>query len=137
MMEGGKKEINLSGLEDKNVQKYLIKLMKNLKISPSPKNPFAYRITNINVKTDVKKKFTTDIDDIIAECLTSYYYLVKSIFEYTNYMLNNKEEAGAEKNLNEENLQEEESEDENSEDEKMHFNQNIKKLNKEKLAMDY
>jgi len=77
LMEEGKKEINLSGLEDKQVQKYLLKLMNNLKISQNPKNAFSFRIQNLNFIRDPKKKITSDPSELIPEYLSSYYLFVK------------------------------------------------------------
>jgi hypothetical protein len=148
-MEGGRKEVNLAGLEDKNVQKYLLKLMKNLKISQNPRNPFSYRITTLFQQPDPKKKITSDSDDIIAECLSSYYYLVKAIFEYENYVMSLKEEAekqNIEKGEKEDNSESdgEESNSEDEQEEKSEISQendysgkNLKDLDREKLEMDY
>lgn len=148
-MEGGRKEVNLAGLEDKNVQKYLLKLMKNLKISQNPRNPFSYKITTLFQQPDPKKKITSDSDDIIPECLSSYYYLVKALFEYENYVMSLKEETEKNKlekaeNSGSDDSDEEQSNSEDEEHEKSEISQendntgkNIKDLDREKLEMDY
>jgi hypothetical protein len=144
-MEVGRKEVNLAALEDKSVQHYLIKLMKNLKINSNVKNPFSFKITTLFRPFDPKKRITSDPSDIISECLSSYYHLVKALFEYENYMLQKlkSEEKEIEDNY-EESQEENEDEGENAEeDEKfqdncLHIKQiELKKLDEEKYAMDY
>jgi len=84
---------------DKQAQKYIIKLLKNLKIFQSAKNPYSFKIINLNKIRDIKKmRYTSDTDDIISECLSSYYLLTKAIFEYENYVMNTEEKNAAEKN---------------------------------------
>jgi hypothetical protein len=85
-MEENKQEIDLSELEDKNAQKYIMKLMKQLKVHQNPKNPYSFKL--VNKARDGRQKYTTDIEDVIAECLSSYHLLVKALFEYNNYLLN-------------------------------------------------
>jgi len=102
IMEEDNKEINLSGLEDLSAQKYICKLLKNFKLFQNPKNPFKFKIREFNI--DLKARFTTDVDFIIRQCISSYFLFVKSIFEYENFKLKNSE--------NEENEQNEISDDE-------------------------
>jgi hypothetical protein len=99
IMEEENKEVDISNLEDKQAQKYILKLMKNLKIHQSSKNPFAFKIRKI--AKDPKLKYTTNVEDIISDTLSSYYYLIKSIFEYYNYTLNN-ENSEQEESINDE-----------------------------------
>jgi hypothetical protein len=93
LMEDSKREIDLSELEDKIAQKHIMKLMKQLKVYQNPKNPYAFKIVNLFKQRDPKQKYTTDLEDIVAECLSSYYLLVKAIFEYINYVINSSEAA--------------------------------------------
>lgn len=150
MMEENKKEVNISGIEDKTSQKYILKLFKNLKFTQSTKNPFCFRITNLQRNRDLKMKYTTDIDDIISDSLSSYYLLVKLLFDYVNYIINNPEneediQGGNKMGKEKEYDEDEESsisvddEEENSEidNEKPIDKKKLKEFDKEKLEMDY
>jgi hypothetical protein len=141
IMEEEKKEINLAGLEDKDVQKYLLKLMKNLKMYPSPKNPFAFRINLLFKQLDPKIKFTSNSDDIIPQCLSSFYLLVKAIFEYVNYKQITQQEVKADNSDDSQSdsdseLQELSNQSDDSNEEDVQKNK-AKKNEREKLEMDY
>jgi hypothetical protein len=127
IMEEEKKEVNLAGLEDKDVQKYILKLMKNLKIYSSPKNPFAFKISLLYKQLDPKMKFTSNSDDIIPQCLSSYYLLVKAIFEYVNYKQSEQEDDS--------DSSESESDSSQAASNKVKDSHSLKE--REKLEMDY
>jgi hypothetical protein len=150
LMEESKKEVNIAGIEDKTSQKHILKLFKNLKITQSTRNPFCFRITNLQRKRDLKMKYTTEIDDIISDSLSSYYLLVKLLFEYVNYVMNNPdEEENAECHENEGN----EQDDEDDQDSSMSLDEEggnseianntpfdkkkMKEFEREKMEMDY
>ena len=66
-----------------------------------------YSLYHMFRKRDPKVRYTTNIDEIIPECLSSYYLLVKSLFDY--YIKEqNKEEGIIEKDeeKNKENVEE-------------------------------
>jgi hypothetical protein len=90
MMEDDTKEVDLSSLENKSAQKYIIKIMKHLKVWQNPKNPYAFKI--IKREKNARLKYTTDVEDVISDTLSSYYLLVRSMFEYTNFIINNPED---------------------------------------------
>lgn len=90
MMEDENKEVDLSSLENKSAQKYIIKLMKHLKVNQNPKNPFSFKI--VRKEKDPRMKYTTNVDEVISDSLSSYYLLVKAVFEYTNYIVNKTKE---------------------------------------------
>ncbi len=90
LMEEEKKEINLSGLEDLNAQKYISKLFKNFKIFQNPKNPFKFKIREFQI--DLNARYTTEVDFVIGQCISSYFLFVKSIFEFENFKIRSKEE---------------------------------------------
>lgn len=134
IMEEDKKEINLMNMEDKTAQKYILKLMKNLKLNSNPKNPFAFRI-NTNKVRDPKQKYTTDLDQVVSEYIGSYYYFIKAIFEFENYKINNPEKESEKMEID--NDEEEQEEDDDSEDESEKIKEKKKQLDKEKQEMDY
>lgn len=155
IMEEENKEINLSGLEDLNAQKYISKLFKNFKLYQNPKNPFKFKIREFQI--DLNARYTTEVDFVIRQCISSFYLFVKSIFEFENFRIKSKEEEDNEnKNKNEddysENISEDNSkmsldEDSNSEDENSEIsgneNNNInskskkRELDKVKYEIDY
>ena len=81
-------EIDLSELENKELQRYLLKLMKKLRIySIGMKNPFIFKILKSNNSNKVTKlinkvQFTTDSAEIIHDSLQSYASFVESFFEF-------------------------------------------------------
>lgn len=151
MMEENKKEVNISGIEDKSTQKHILKLFKNLKITQSTRNPFCFRITNIGKKRDPKLKYTTEINDVISDSLTSYYLLVRLLFEYVNYILNNPDEDKEENKEENENNSQMDEDGENSDDSSISEDDNeninndpkhidkkkLKEFDKQKMEMDY
>jgi len=145
IMEENKKEINIGGIEDKASLKHILKLFKNLKITQSTKNAFSFRITNLDKKRDPRVKYTTEINDVISESLDSYYLLVKMLFEFVNYMVNNPKEDEDGLSNDDENLNEgisEEDSDNSSEDESFIGQEyvdkkKLKELDRQKMEMDY
>lgn len=125
IMEEDRKEIDLSHLDNKNVQKYLIKLMNKLRIQQNSRNIYKFSITNLFRKLNPKLKYTSDIDDILTENINSYYYLVRAIFDYQMNKLNTNENADGDRQ------EQSEDEDDSISEDKM------KALEKEKLEMDY
>ena len=81
-MEKTYKEINLNSFENKTIIKDVMSLFKNLKIKQNPKNNFKYSLYHMFKNNNIKKRYTTDTDEIIKECLDSYYLLVKGLFDF-------------------------------------------------------
>ena len=81
-MEKTYKEINLNSFENKTIIKDVMSLFKNLKIKQNPKNNFKYSLYHMFKNNNIKKRYTTDTDEIIKECLDSYYLLVKGLFNF-------------------------------------------------------
>ena len=106
-MEKTVKEIDISTFKNKTIIKDVAKFMRVLHVQQNPKNPMKYSLYHMFRKRDPKVRYTTNIDEIIPECLSSYYLLVKSLFDY--YIKEqNKEEGIVEKDeeKNEENVEE-------------------------------
>ena len=107
-MEKTVKEIDISTFKNKTIIKDVAKFMRVLHVQQNPKNPMKYSLYHMFRKRDPKVRYTTNIDEIIPECLSSYYLLVKSLFDY--YIKEqNKEEGVVEKDeeKNKENVEEE------------------------------
>ena len=107
-MEKTVKEIDISTFKNKTIIKDVAKFMRVLHVQQNPKNPMKYSLYHMFRKRDPKVRYTTNIDEIIPECLSSYYLLVKSLFDY--YIKEqNKEEGIVEKDeeKNKENVEEE------------------------------
>ena len=107
-MEKTVKEIDISTFKNKTIIKDVAKFMRVLHVQQNPKNPMKYSLYHMFRKRDPKVRYTTNIDEIIPECLSSYYLLVKSLFDY--YIKEqNKEEGIIEKDeeKNKENVEEE------------------------------
>lgn len=99
-MEENEAEVDISAIEDVNVQKYLVKLFKKLKIySIGFKNPFIFKIPKVNRGTNLvgsKKHYTTDDKEIISDSLESYSLFLKGFFEFVEAkMKEEKETEGA------------------------------------------
>ena len=106
-MEKTVKEVDISTFKNKTIIKDVAKFMRVLHVQQNPKNPMKYSLYHMFRKRDPKVRYTTNIDEIIPECLSSYYLLVKSLFDY--YIKEqNKEEGIVEKDeeKNEENVEE-------------------------------
>ena len=118
-MEKTVKEVDISTFKNKTIIKDIAKLMRVLHVQQNPKNPMKYSLYHMFRKRDPKVRYTTNVDEMIPECLSSYYLLVKSLFDY--YIKEQKKEEGIieddekEKNDDEENKEEKED---NSIDEK-------------------
>jgi hypothetical protein len=107
-MEKTVKEVDISTFKNKTIIKDVAKFMRVLHVQQNPKNPMKYSLYHMFRKRDPKVRYTTNIDEIIPECLSSYYLLVKSLFDY--YIKEqNKEEGIVEKDeeKNKENVEEE------------------------------
>ena len=111
-MEKHPKEINVATFENKAIIKDVCKLFKTLRVHQNPKFPLKYSLYHMFKKKDAKTRYTTNVEEIIPECLDSYYLLVKCLFEY--YYKKSKDENNDE-NVNE-NEGDEESEKEDKED---------------------
>ena len=81
-MEKTFKEINLTSFENKSIIKDVMNLFKNLKIKQNPKNNLKFSLYHMRKKSNEKKRYTTDSDEIIRECLDSYFLLVKGLFDF-------------------------------------------------------
>ena len=91
-MEKTVKEIDISTFKNKTIIKDVAKFMRVLHVQQNPKNPMKYSLYHMFRKRDPKVRYTTNIDEIIPECLSSYYLLVKSLFDY--YIKEQKKEEG-------------------------------------------
>ena len=81
-MEKLVKEINLNTFENKSIIKDVDRLMRSLKVKQNPKYPLKYSLYHMFKKKDPKVRYTSNIEEIIRECLSSYYLLVKVLFDY-------------------------------------------------------
>ena len=122
-MEKLVKEINLNTFENKSIIKDVDRLMRSLKVKQNPKYPLKYSLYHMFKKKDPKARYTSNIEEIIPECLSSYYLLVKVLFDY--YL---KEENDDNKKLNDENNE--------NEDNKINENENNKNNESEESEID-
>jgi hypothetical protein len=122
-MEKLVKEINLNTFENKSIIKDVDRLMRSLKVKQNPKYPLKYSLYHMFKKKDPKARYTSNIEEIIPECLSSYYLLVKVLFDY--YL---KEENDDNKKLNDENNE--------NEDNKINENDNNKNNESEESEID-
>ena len=122
-MEKLVREINLNTFENKSIIKDVDRLMRSLKIKQNPKYPLKYSLYHMFKKKDPKARYTSNIEEIIPECLSSYYLLVKVLFDY--YL---KEESDDNKKLNDENNE--------NEDNKINENDNNKNNESEESEID-
>ena len=119
-MEKTVKEIDIMNFKNKSIIKDVAKFMRVMHVQQNPKNPMKYSLYHMFRKRDPKVRYTTNVDEIIPECLSSYYLLVKCLFDY--YIKEkNKEEGIIEKveNKNNDNNNEEKNENEMDEKEKI------------------
>ena len=106
--------------KNKSIIKDVAKFMRVMHVQQNPKNPMKYSLYHMFRKRDPKVRYTTNVDEIIPECLSSYYLLVKCLFDY--YIKEqNKEEGIIEKDeyKNNDNNNEEKNENEMDEKEKI------------------
>ena len=90
-MEKTVKEIDISTFKNKSIIKDISKFMRVMHVQQNPKNPMKYSLYHMFRKRDPKVRYTTNIDEIIPECLSSYYLLVKSLFDFYIKELNKEE----------------------------------------------
>ena len=112
-MEKTVKEIDISNFKNKTIIKDVAKFMRVMHVQQNPKNPMKYSLYHMFRKKDPKVRYTTNVDEIIPECLSSYYLLVKCLFDYYIKEIN-KEEGIIEKDeeKKEENINKEKEKDE-------------------------
>ena len=116
-MEKTVKEIDLMNFKNKSIIKDVAKFMRVMHVQQNPKNPMKYSLYHMFRKRDPKVRYTTNVDEIIPECLSSYYLLVKCLFDY--YIKEqNKEEGIIEKDEHKNNDNDNEEKNENEMDEK-------------------
>ena len=120
-MEKTVKEIDISTFKNKSIIKDVSKFMRVLHVQQNPKNPMKYSLYHMFRKRDPKVRYTNNVDEMIPECLSSYYLLVKCLFDY--YIKEQKKEEGIieddEKEKNEEDKDNEEKEEEKDEKDKI------------------
>ena len=104
-MEKTVKEIDITTFKNKTIIKDVAKFMRVMHVQQNPKNPMKYSLYHMFRKRDPKVRYTTNVDEIIPECLSSYYLLVKCLFDY--YIKEQKKEEG---------IIEQEKEDEKNDD---------------------
>ena len=91
-MEKTVKEIDITTFKNKTIIKDVAKFMRVMHVQQNPKNPMKYSLYHMFRKRDPKARYTTNVDEIIPECLSSYYLLVKCLFDY--YIKEQKKEEG-------------------------------------------
>ena len=111
-MEKTVKEIDIMNFKNKSIIKDVAKFMRVMHVQQNPKNPMKYSLYHMFRKRDPKVRYTTNVDEIIPECLSSYYLLVKCLFDY--YIKEqNKEEGIIEKDVNKNNDNDNDNEEKN------------------------
>ena len=120
-MEKTVKEIDISTFKNKSIIKDVSKLMRVLHVQQNPKNPMKYSLYHMFRKRDQKVRYTTNVDEMIPECLSSYYLLVKCLFDY--YIKEQKKDEGIidndEREKNDEDKKSEENNEEKDEKDKI------------------
>ena len=119
-MEKTVKEVDITSFKNKTIIKDVAKFMRVMHVQQNPKNPMKYSLYHMFRKRDPKVRYTTNVDEIIPECLSSYYLLVKCLFDY--YIKEQKKEEGIiekEEDKNEEIKDEEKEENEMDEKDKI------------------
>ena len=119
-MEKTVKEIDIMNFKNKSIIKDVAKFMRVMHVQQNPKNPMKYSLYHMFRKRDPKVRYTTNVDEIIPECLSSYYLLVKCLFDY--YIKEQNKEEGIiekEEDKNNDNNNEEKNENEMDEKEKI------------------
>ena len=127
-MEKTVKEIDITTFKNKTIIKDVAKFMRVMHVQQNPKNPMKYSLYHMFRKRDPKVRYTTNVDEIIPECLSSYYLLVKCLFDY--YIKEQKKEEGIieqdeDKDKNDEN---ENNNEENEEDEKEKIDEEYRQI---------
>ena len=119
-MEKTVKEVDISTFKNKSIIKDISKFMRVMHVQQNPKNPMKYSLYHMFRKRDPKVRYTTNVDEMIPECLSSYYLLVKCLFDY--YIREQKKEEGIieddENEKNDEDKNEKNDENEEISDEK-------------------
>jgi hypothetical protein len=115
-MEKTVKEVDISSFKNKTIIKDIAKFMRVMHVQQNPKNPMKYSLYHMFRKRDPKVRYTTNVDEIIPECLSSYYLLVKSLFDY--YIKEQKKEEGIIEKDEEKNEEKNEEKEEKEIDEK-------------------
>ena len=110
-MEKTVKEIDITTFKNKTIIKDVAKFMRVMHVQQNPKNPMKYSLYHMFRKRDPKVRYTTNVDEIIPECLSSYYLLVKCLFDY--YIKEQKKEEG----IIEQKKEDEKNDDNNSDKE--------------------
>ena len=108
-MEKTVKEVDISSFKNKTIIKDIAKFMRVMHVQQNPKNPMKYSLYHMFRKRDPKVRYTTNVDEIIPECLSSYYLLVKSLFDF--YIKEQKKEEGIIEKDEEKNEEKEEKEE--------------------------
>ena len=126
-MEKTVKEIDITTFKNKTIIKDVAKFMRVMHVQQNPKNPMKYSLYHMFRKRDPKVRYTTNVDEMIPECLSSYYLLVKCLFDY--YIKEQKKEEGIieqdeDKDKNDEN----ENNEENEEDEKEKIDEEYRQI---------
>ncbi len=116
-MEKLVKEINLNTFENKSIIKDVDRLMRSLKVKQNPKYPLKYSLYHMFKKKDPKVRYTSNIEEIIRECLSSYYLLVKVLFDYYLKEENENENIEINENNNNENIENNNNDDIKNEEE--------------------
>ena len=124
-MEKTVKEIDITTFKNKTIIKDVAKFMRVMHVQQNPKNPMKYSLYHMFRKRDPKVRYTTNVDEMIPECLSSYYLLVKCLFDY--YIKEQKKEEGI--------IEQDEDKDKNDENEKN--NEENEEDEKEKIDEEY
>lgn len=134
-MEKLVKEINLNTFENKSIIKDVDRLMRSLKVKQNPKYPLKYSLYHMFKKKDPKVRYTSNIEEIIRECLSSYYLLVKVLFDYYLKEENENENTEINENNNNQNIENNNNDDKNEEeseiDEKLILEEEYKAMEKQ------
>ena len=123
-MEKTVKEVDISSFKNKTIIKDIAKFMRVMHVQQNPKNPMKYSLYHMFRKRDPKVRYTTNVDEIIPECLSSYYLLVKSLFDY--YIKEQKKEEGIIEKDEEKNEEKNEEKEEEEIDEKEKIDEEYK-----------
>lgn len=81
-MERNPKEISLTQFKNKSIIKDVCKLMRVLKVHQNPNNQLQFSLSYMFTKKQAKARYTTNLEEIIRECLSSFSLFVKSIFQF-------------------------------------------------------
>ena len=125
-MEKTVKEIDITTFKNKTIIKDVAKFMRVMHVQQNPKNPMKYSLYHMFRKRDPKVRYTTNVDEMIPECLSSYYLLVKCLFDY--YIKEQKKEEG---------IIEQEKEDEKNDDNNSNKEEENELDEKEKIDEEY